>query len=238
MNKIKISMNLSDLPEIKIVRHVRAARLRLRVESAQIRLTAPVLCSQQQIQNFIEQSTPWLVTTWHEQQHKLAIQLQAQVLPTTLKLFNLEQPLQLSYQTQKQNFIFDGENLQLYVSDRQPEVYLKAFVITYAKQHLAVYLAQISAETGLNFGKCAIRQPKTRWGSCTARHDIMLNSALVLFPEAIVRYVCVHELAHTRHFDHSARFWKLVEKHDPNFQQHRKLLKTSPIPYWWFFDKY
>ena len=235
---IKISMNLSDLPEIKIVRHVRATRLRLRVEPTQIRLTAPLLCSQKQIQNFIEQSRSWLVTTWQQQQQKLALQLQDRVLPTALKLFNLEQPLQISYQTQKQNFIFDDENLQLYVSDRQPEVYLKAFVVGYAKQHLALYLAQVSAETGLNFGECAIRQPKTRWGSCTAKHDIMLNSALVLFPEALVRYVCVHELAHTQYFDHSAKFWGLVEKHDAQFQQYRKVLKTSPIPYWWFFDKH
>ena len=231
-------MNLSDLPEIKIIRHVRATRLRLRVESAQIRLTAPLLCSQQQIQNFIDQSTPWLVTTWQQQQQKLAIQIQDRVLPTALKLFNLEQSLLVSYQAQKQNFIFDHENLHLYVSDRRPEVYLKAFVISYAKQHLAVYLAQISAETGMNFGECAIRQPKTRWGSCTSKHDIMLNAALALFPNEIVRYVCIHELAHTRHFDHSARFWGLVEKHDARFQQHRKILKTSPMPYWWFFDKH
>ena len=49
-------MTLSDLPEIKIVRNVRSTRLRLRVEPTQIRLTAPVLCSKRQIQNFIDQS--------------------------------------------------------------------------------------------------------------------------------------------------------------------------------------
>ena len=66
-----------------------------------------------------------------------------------------------------------------------------------------------------------------------AKHDIMLNSALVLFPEAITRYVCVHELAHTQHFDHSARFWAEVAKYDAAFQQHRKTLKTTALPHWW-----
>ena len=83
------------------------------------------------------------------------------------------------------------------------------------------------------YGKCAIRQPKTRWGSCTSKHDIMLNSGLVLFPKDITRYVCVHELAHTKHFDHSASFWNEVLKHDANFQQHRKILKSTPMPWWW-----
>lgn len=222
--------SLLKRPEIKIVRHPRATRLRLRVEPTQIRLTAPVFCTKQQIQNFIDQSEQWLLKTWQQQQHT---KLQDSTLPSELTLFNLEQPLHIVYQTQKHSFIFDDEKLQISISDRQPEQYLKAFVIAYAKQHLPIYLAQVSAETGLKFGQCAIRQPKTRWGSCTSKHDIMLNSGLILFPKNIARYVCVHELAHTQHFDHSVHFWREVQKHDPNFQQHRKILKSSAMPFWW-----
>ena len=224
-------MTLNDLPEIQIVRHARAKNLRLRVEPTQIRLTAPVLCSKRQIQNFIDQSEQWLIQTWQKQQEKI-VQID-KTLPNELQLFNLDQPLQIIYQSQKHGFIFDDENLKLLISDRQPEQYLKAFVIAYAKQHLPLYLGGVSQESNLSFGKCAIRQPKTRWGSCTSKHDIMLNSALVLFPKNIVRYVCVHELAHTQHFDHSPRFWAKVAKHDANYQQHRKILKTNPMLYWW-----
>ncbi len=224
-------MTLKELPEIKIVRHARAKNLRLRVEPTQIRLTAPVLCSKRQIQNFIDQSEQWLIQTWQKQQEKI-VQID-KTLPNELQLFNLDQPLQIIYQSQKHGFIFDDENLKLLISDRQPEQYLKAFVIVYAKQHLPLYLEDVSQESNLSFGKCAIRQPKTRWGSCTSKHDIMLNSGLVLFPEKITRYVCVHELAHTKHFDHSPHFWAEVHKHDVNFQQHRKLLKSTSMPYWW-----
>ena len=223
-------MTLNELPEIKIVRHARAKCLRLRVDSTQIRLTVPVLCSKRKIQNFIDQAEEWLLKTWQQQTQNI----QQQTLPTELKLFNLDQPLQIVYQTQKQSFIFDEVKNQLLISDRQPQQYLKAFVITYAKQHLPLYLEEVSHKISLRFGKCAIRQPKTRWGSCSAKHDIMLNSGLVLFPEHVTRYVCVHELAHTRHFDHSPRFWAEVHKHDENFQQHRKILKTTPMPYWWY----
>ena len=222
-------MTLNELPEIKIVRHARAKFLRLRVDSTQIRLTVPVLCSKRKIQNFIDQAEEWLLKTWQQQTQNI----QQQTLPTELKLFNLDQPLQIVYQPQKQSFIFDEVKNQLLISDRQPQQYLKAFVITYAKQHLPLYLEEVSHKISLRFGKCAIRQPKTRWGSCSAKHDIMLNSGLVLFPEHVTRYVCVHELAHTRHFDHSPRFWAEVHKHDENFQQHRKILKTTPMPYWW-----
>ena len=224
-------MTLANLPEIQITHHARATRLRLRVEPTQIRLTVPKFCSKRQIQDFLNQSEQWMVETWQKQQASL-VQID-RTLPTELWLFNRQNALTVSYKTQKNAYILDEHNHQLWISDRQPESYLKSFVIAYAKQHLPVYLQQISHETGLKFAQCSIRQPKTRWGSCSAKHDIMLNSALVLFPEAITRYVCVHELAHTQHFDHSGRFWSEVAKYDAAFQQHRKTLKTTALPHWW-----
>ncbi|MFW1857287.1 SprT family zinc-dependent metalloprotease [Acinetobacter defluvii] len=221
----------SNLPEIQITHHARATRLRLRVEPTQIRLTVPRFCTKRQIQDFLQQSEQWMIETWQKQQEK--VEQLDRILPAELKLFNLQQPLQINYQRQKNSFIFDEKSYQLFISDRQPESYLKAFVIAYAKHYLPIYLKQISVETGLKFGECAIRQPKTRWGSCTARHDIMLNSALVLCDQAITRYVCIHELAHTRHFDHSSAFWSEVQKHDENYKKHRKILKSGAMPWWW-----
>ena len=225
-------MMLSDLPEVKIVRHARATRLRLRIEPTQIRLTVPTFCNKRQIQNFMAQSEQWMIETWQKQQQTL--QLTDKILPTELNLFNLQQPLKVEYQTQKHSFLYDDKNSTLYISDRQPEQYLKAFVKVYAKHFLPLYLQNVSNEIKLTFGQCSVRQPKTRWGSCTSKHDIMLNSALVLMTEEITRYVCVHELAHTRYFDHSAAFWSEVQRHDVNYQIHRKILKNSTMPYWWF----
>ncbi|WP_180163455.1 SprT family zinc-dependent metalloprotease [Acinetobacter sp. YH12069] len=222
---------IPNLPEIQITRKLRATRLRLRVEPTQIKLTVPQFCTQRQVQDFLKQSEQWMIETWQKQQEKTG-QID-KTLPVELKLFNLEQPLSIVYQTQKHPFILDDESHQLFISDRQPEQYLKSFVIAYAKEYLPIYLKQVSSETGLKYGDCSIRQPKTRWGSCSARHDIMLNSALVLFPEQVARYVAVHELAHTKHFDHSPNFWAEVQKHDINFQQHRKILKMTVMPWWW-----
>ena len=162
------------LPEIQITHHARATRLRLRVEPTRIRLTVPEFCTKRQIQDFLNQSEQWLIETWQKQQEKVSSI--DQTLPAELQLFNLCQPIQIQYQTQKHSYIYDEELRQLLISDRQPETYLKAFVIAYAKQHLPEYLQNLSNGIKLPFAQCAIRQPKTRWGSCSARHDIMLNS--------------------------------------------------------------
>lgn len=225
-------MILSDLPEIQITAHAKATRLRLRVEPHQIRLTVPKYCTQRQIQDFLQQSEQWMIETWHKQQAQQG--LVQRDLPNQLSLFNLGEPLNIYYQTQKQNFSLDLKKHCLWVSDRQPAAYLKAFVIAYAKEYLPIYLKKVSSETGLKYGDCSIRQPKTRWGSCSAKHDIMLNSGLVLFSEQIVRYVAVHELTHTKHFDHSPAFWVEVQRHDAHYLQHRKQLKTTSLPWWWY----
>jgi len=224
-------MTLADLPEIQIKRHMRATSLKLRVEPNQIRLTVPVFCTQKQIQNFLDQSTDWLIETWQKQQNQ--VNNQEKTLPDSLKLFNLNNEIKIVYQKQKSSFIWDEKSLTLSVSDRDPEQYLRIFIIAYAKTYLPICLTEISRKIGLSFEKCTIRQPKTRWGSCSVRKDIMLNSALVLCEKKLVEYVCIHELAHTKYFDHSIQFWTEVEKHDSNFKKNRKELKAIQMPFWW-----
>ena len=49
-------------------------------------------------------------------------------------------------------------------------------------------------------------------------------------PEQLVRYLCIHELAHTRYFNHSPLFWAEVARHDPDYLVHRQQLKSYKLP--------
>ncbi|AQZ82087.1 hypothetical protein BUM88_10965 [Acinetobacter calcoaceticus] len=221
----------AKMPEIKIVRHVRARKLRLRVEPASIRLTVPLFCSKNQIQLFLAQSEQWLIETWNKQQH---VQSNSLEIPSEIYFFNKEQPFQVIVQKQHRVFQFDWENNCLFIKDTQPYLALQSAVIAFAKQELPKLLNDLSAQTRLNYSECSIRRPKTRWGSCSSQHNIMLHAGLVLMPQEIARYVAIHELAHTKHFDHSPAFWAEVEKYDPYFQRHRRQLKSNPLPAWWY----
>jgi predicted metal-dependent hydrolase len=63
---------------------------------------------------------------------------------------------------------------------------------------------------------------------------VSLNESLVFLPQALVRYVLVHELAHTRRMDHSPAFWALVEKHDAAWRTQRRALRDAwrHVPGW------
>ena len=69
-----------------------------------------------------------------------------------------------------------------------------------------------------------VRLQRTRWGSCSSRGRISLNLALVFQPPAVLRYLLVHELAHTRHMNHSRAFWAAVAACEPDYRRLDALL--------------
>ncbi len=76
----------------------------------------------------------------------------------------------------------------------------------------------------------SIKFMRSRWGSCSMGGSIALSSPLLLTDSDILRYVIVHELAHTRHPDHSHRFWSTVETHDPAYKDAMRRLRTFRLP--------
>ncbi|MGD9701649.1 MAG: M48 family metallopeptidase [Acidimicrobiia bacterium] len=53
-----------------------------------------------------------------------------------------------------------------------------------------------------------------RWGSCTpGTATIRISNRLARFPDWVIDYVIVHELAHLELADHSADFWRLVHRY-------------------------
>ena len=77
------------------------------------------------------------------------------------------------------------------------------------------------------FSRVSIRQPKTRWGSCSSRGNLNFNYKLVFLPEPMVDYIVVHELAHFKKANHSHEFWELVESVMPNYREKKNWLRVN-----------
>jgi predicted metal-dependent hydrolase len=63
-----------------------------------------------------------------------------------------------------------------------------------------------------------------QWGSCSPSGQVILNPHLVKAPRECIEYVIVHELAHLKHHDHGAEFWKLIDTYVPGWQTAKKTL--------------
>lgn len=65
-----------------------------------------------------------------------------------------------------------------------------------AKERLAEKTAYFASRMGLTYQKITITSAKKRLGSCSADGKICYSLYLLLYPDAAIDYVVVHELAH------------------------------------------
>lgn len=84
---------------------------------------------------------------------------------------------------------------------------------------------------GFSFNKIFIKNQKTRWGSCSCRQNLNLNYKIVFLPQKHQDYIIVHEMCHLKEFNHSRRFWALVEKALPNYLDIKKELRNHELFY-------
>ncbi len=98
-----------------------------------------------------------------------------------------------------------------------------------AKKVLPKRLGELAQQYGFCYKRLAVRNARTRWGSCSHANNINLNMHLIKLDNDLIDYVILHELCHTIEKNHSPRFWALVEKHMPDFKERRKKLKNTRL---------
>ncbi|MBC7406708.1 MAG: M48 family metallopeptidase [Candidatus Parcubacteria bacterium] len=96
-----------------------------------------------------------------------------------------------------------------------------------AREYLTSRLELLSSANNLNYNRVSFRSQKTRWGSCSSRKNISLNYKLLTLKTELIDYVILHELAHTKHMNHSLEFWNFLELICVGAKKHHRELKHS-----------
>ena len=77
-------------------------------------------------------------------------------------------------------------------------------------------LTEFNRIYNFQYNRIAIRDQKTRWGSCSSKKNLNFNYRIVFLSEELVDYLIVHELCHLGEMNHSRKFWELTEQTVPN----------------------
>jgi len=96
-----------------------------------------------------------------------------------------------------------------------------------AQEPIYESLRKFAPQMGVTYGRVTIRCQKSRWGSCSGTGNLNFNCLLALAPREVLDYVVVHELSHRKHMDHSAAFWREVERVLPDYRQRRAWLSQN-----------
>ncbi len=232
-----------DQPDAMVVRtSLRARRLSLRVYPAgRIEVVVPPHTPARIIQEFVARNRVWLndrLTECQTRQSSLS-------LPDEVLLPALERRIVIQSR-QEPGVVrlrqMTDEHWLLRGDVTQPQRWSHALMqglAGVAMQEFAPRLEQLATQCGFEYERLQIRRQRTRWGSCSTTGTISLNvCALFLKPEQL-RYLMIHELSHTRHMNHSKRFWDCVARHEPDWQMLDKQLTGAwkHMPIWLFLGK-
>lgn len=90
-----------------------------------------------------------------------------------------------------------------------------------------LHILEEKSSYGFKVSKLAIKTMRSRWGSCSGRGVITLNTELIRLPDRFTRYVILHELCHLRHHNHGTGFYNLLEELIPEWRILRKELREN-----------
>ncbi|HEY1037573.1 MAG TPA: M48 family metallopeptidase [Candidatus Paceibacterota bacterium] len=121
--------------------------------------------------------------------------------------------------------IEEQESLRAAASDTPPKKYSEKELRELTRTIVTERLAHFNMMYGYEYKDIRIKKMTSRWGSCSRKGNLNFSHKLALLSPEELDYVVVHELCHLGEFNHSANFWKLVERAVPDYKRISKGMK-------------
>jgi hypothetical protein len=115
--------------------------------------------------------------------------------------------------------IFQTRSRKLYAANKEAA---RSIVL----ERVRYFMEHYGPRHGITVGKIAIRNQKSRWGSCSKKGNLNFNYKLVFLSPEMRDYVIVHEICHIKEFNHGRNFWALVAETVPEWKKLRKALRS------------
>ncbi len=218
---------------INLIRSKKRKTLTLEVNHQGVKVRAPYKMSEQAIMKFILSKEQWLLKNLEDMppppkpidfENNSEILLLGELYK--IQIITGRKPIFID----QQNIVvipISKTNLPLQSSIKNK---LIRWYKNVAMQHLKLRVENRLIEMLSNNKKIPeikVRDYKRRWGSCDHRGDLSFNWRIVMAPSKVMDYVVIHEIAHLKEFNHSRKFWRIVEQQMPDWKDQQQWLKNN-----------
>lgn len=229
--------NADNLPvPVKIiVEHRATSRVSLGKKEVIVRLPKhiPIVDKEKTVKQFLKWAQQQIQERNYYQSHQNPLTYYQH---KTTKIWNQEFKIEIEDILQGKNKLsYRGDNiLKIYLQQAQSEKIkvqeIQRFLLRFTEKYFLKKLQQRTLHWNdfyfkEKIEKIDIKHTISRWGSCSSSRKISFSTKLLLLPEAAIDYVIVHELAHLKEMNHSAKFWQHVENAMPNYKIQRDWIK-------------
>ncbi len=201
-----------------------------------VQLRVPYAARQRHIEQYLQQSGAWIFAQLDQLDAEGAGEVEVTSFAQGSQHFLHGQPyaLELHRAARPQRIVRVGNVLQVFsLNPEEPQrtqALLKSWYKTQAApwfQQRLMHNWQAMAEFDLPQPDLRLRWMKARWGSCSRRAVITLNVELIKYDTALLDYVITHELCHLREFNHSPRFYQMMDKAMPDWRHRKQALEAG-----------
>ena len=91
-----------------------------------------------------------------------------------------------------------------------------------AKNEIEDIMEKVRIKLGMAPEEYKIERMQNTLGKCIERKNIIINPELMKYKREIIEYVVMHEFCHLKYKTHGKNFYKMIEKHIPEFQRYER----------------
>ena len=205
---------------VRLRRHRQARRYTLRIQAAtrEVILTIPLRGSLKDAREFAQKHGGWIAA-------RLGRLPEAAPFADGIVMPLRGEPHRITHRRRARGTVWteidnSGERL-LCVTGHTPHINRRIgdFLRREAKRDLEAASLRYARALGLAVRRITVRDQSSRWGSCSTTGMLSYSWRLILAPSHVLDYLAAHEVAHLVEMNHSAKFWRIVQRICPDHER-------------------
>ncbi|MDF0697388.1 M48 family metallopeptidase [Rhizobium sp. MC63] len=214
------------LMPLTIKHHEQATRITLRIEPGgrALKMTVPKGLAPREVNAFLDRHQGWLLTKLAKFSTDGGLRDGGKILLRGVA-HRIEHSGSLRGLTEVVSAAGDEPVLRVSGMPEHLGRRLAAFLKKEARTDLEKLAAMHAATIRAPIRSIALKDTRSRWGSCSSEGNLSFSWRIVMAPPAVIDYLAAHEVAHLKEMNHGPHFWALCRKLCPGMEEAKAWLK-------------